>query len=313
MTSTTTATDSALEQIATIAELIDGYALSLAAQNKSPATQTVYLTALRRLERFLLDNGMPVKVAAIRREHIERFLVSLTEEGRRPATVSVYYRSLQPFWRWCIEEGELTVSPMQHVKAPKVAPPPIPVLSPEQIARLLKAVSRRKSFEDVRDEAIIRLMLDSGLRRAELTGMRVADTAPRAHVAEVLGKGGKVRLVPFGDATADALARYLRHRAKHAKAATTDALWLSFKGPLLANGILQMLERRGESVGIEHLYPHRLRHQFAHEWRSAGGSETGLMAIAGWESPSMLRRYAASAASQRAREEHARLRLGDRR
>jgi site-specific recombinase XerD len=312
MDATTTA--DALERVATIAELTDGYSLSLAAQHKSKATQTVYLTALRRLEGYLLDHGMPSRVAGIKREHIESFLVNLTEEGRKPATVSVYYRSLQPFWSWCIEEGELPEgSPMAKMHPPKVQPPPVPVIEPKQIAALLKKVSRRKSFEDVRDEAIIRLMLDNGLRRAEVANLKVGAVHPRDHVIEVLGKGGKIRNVPFGDETADALERYRRWRKDHAKALTTDAFWLSFKGALSANGILQMLERRGKEAGIDHLYPHRLRHQFAHEWRTAGGSETGLMAIAGWSSPAMLRRYAASAAEQRAREEHERLGLGKRR
>lgn len=72
-----------------------------------------------------------------------------------------------------------------------------------------------------------------------------------------------------------------------------------------------MLRRRGLALGIEGVHAHRFRHTFAHLWLSKGGTEGGLMAEAEWRSRQMLGRYAASAASERARDEHARLGIGD--
>jgi len=80
---------------------------------------------------------------------------------------------------------------------------------------------------------------------------------------------------------------------------------------MTANGIHQMLQRRAGAASIEHLHPHMFRHTFAHRWLADGGQEQDLMRLAGWKSPQMLSRYGASAADERARDAHRRMRLGD--
>jgi integrase len=59
------------------------------------------------------------------------------------------------------------------------------------------------------------------------------------------------------------------------------------------------------------MHPHLLRHTAADRWLTAGGSEGGLMAVAGWTRPDMLLRYTRARAEQRAADEARRLNLGD--
>ena len=124
------------------------------------------------------------------------------------------------------------------------------------------------------------------------------------------GKGGRPRMVRIGHEAARALDRYLRARSRHEQAHRPQ-LWLEVnnRGPMTANGIYQMIARRGRQCGVE-AWTHRFRHHFSHTWLDRGGAEGDLMELNGWSSPQMLRRYGASARSARARRTYDRIMTG---
>jgi len=143
-----------------------------------------------------------------------------------------------------------------------------------------------------RDEAIIRLMFETGIRIGETIAFQLDDVDLDAgRVTLRRGKGGRGRVIPIGATTSAALRAYLTLRAHH-RCADSPELWLGERGTRFGyDGLSRALRRRAQLARIAGFHPHKLRHTAAHRWLAAGGSESGLMAIAGWTRTDMLIRY----------------------
>ncbi|HEV8425712.1 MAG TPA: tyrosine-type recombinase/integrase [Actinomycetes bacterium] len=291
-----------------LAALLPSWELHLRAERKSPATLKVYAGGARAFLAWAERTGTP---AVLDRATVTAYVADLLDHGAEGNSAKARQLALRRFAAWLVEEGELDADPLLGLKPPRVDEKVTPVLSDAQLKALLGAC-QGPTFLHRRDDALVRLMLETGLRAGEAVALTVDDVDLRAGTALVRrGKGGKGRLVPFGPQTGRALDRYLRLRRAH-RLAASPALWLGARSKTLGySGLHAALGDRATLAGIKGFHPHVLRHTAAHRWLAAGGTEGGLMAVAGWSRRDMLDRYAAATAAERAADEARRLGLGD--
>jgi integrase len=301
---------------------------SLARRNRSASTINVYRKSFDTFWRWAVAEGI-TDPAEVDHRVINRWtdylltapairngrpiLDPVTGEPRaiEAGTRRIRFANLRPFFSWYAKEFD-TPHPFDRADAPgEDRPAPIPVVELDDIRRLLATATNWKDdFADARDTAIIRVLFDTGARLGELVNITVDGWDRRNDFLTLIGKTG-TRVVPVSPSTGEAIARYLRHRKTHPDA-KLSAMWLGRKGAIGPTGIAQILRRRCELAGVDHINPHRFRHTWAHTFRAEGGSEGDLMYLAGWKSTAMAHRYGRSAANERAQQAARSLNLGDR-
>jgi len=248
---------------------ISSFALRLAAEGKAAKTIRTYTEAVR----WFAATGLPGQAGRpsweqVSSQDVQRWMIWLLARYST-AYASNQYRALQQFFKWLAAEDGLP-DPMAGLQPPRVTDKLVPVFTPAELTRLEQACTGR-SFAQRRDTAIIAVFTATGLRLAELAGLRCSDVDLWQREITVRGKGGKDRIVKIGHQAARSLDRYQRARSRHSQA-WRPQLWLGMgnREPLGAAGIYQMITRRGRQCDVA-AYPHRFRHHFSHTWLDRGG------------------------------------------
>lgn len=306
---------------APLTSLLPSWELALHASGKSPKTIRSYTDSVRKLAAYLTASRLTDGTESTGPGEVRAFLVSEIERTSA-ASAQVHYRNLRVYFGWLIREGERTAAnPVTREDKPKAPETVKAFFSDADLAALLKAC-RGNGFEERRDTAIIRVLIDTGCRVTGLANLRWhPEDAQRTDVfltqrrLRVTLKGGRQTWVPIGARAAQALDRYIRARASTAQR-DSPWLWLGTRGHnvthMTSSGIRAMLKRRGQQAGVRNVYPHRFRHTFADSWLAAGGSVDDLMYVAGWTTYDMPLRYTRGRGIDRAAQAHARLSPGDR-
>jgi integrase len=269
-----------------------GFELDMLARGRSPKTISSRHSTIMILARRM--TAQSTDPAGVTKALMQRYMVAELA-GRRHSGALTVYNDLRQFWSWYAEEYE-AASPMTGIPRPKGSEAPVKVLTPDQIKAILGACSGR-SWEDIRNRAMVLLLLETGLRRSELLALTPGDIDVKDRRAVVQrGKGGRARVAVFGPDTAQALHRWLRKRGDG-----PGALFLGRRGAdLTSSGLGQFIVRLSAKAGVPGLHCHQFRHSWTHYLLDDGTAEGDVCQLAGWTTRKQLGRYGASMAQQRA-------------
>jgi len=288
-------------------ELLASWLVVLRAQQKSPQTLRSYRLGVEAYLDFCAQQG--ITPPALTKANVTRWLASLDDS--EAATVRLRLTAVRLFARWLADEEGFDADPILVLKSPRLDQRAVPDLSENEIRRMLKACDGAE-LRDKRDKAMLTMLAETGLRAAELLALNVVDVDVQACTVHVIrGKGAKGRRVRFSPGCAAVLDRYTRSRRSAGHPGDSGPLWVSIRGSRLSyTGLVTTLKGRARDAGVTGFHIHRLRHTAAVRWLKSGGTETGLMAHAGWTDNTMIGRYSRAASEQLAAEEFDRLNLG---
>ena len=209
------------------------------------------------------------------------WIAHLLATGAQPSTAAARLAGGRQFSKWLAADGEIDSDPLLRLNAPKADIPVTRVLTDDQLRALFKA-REGKSLRDRRDEAIVRLMAETGTRAGELITLEMDDIdLLRAPVVTRRGKGGKGRLaVPSAVRAADSpRSGSLRPASPQPPWRAQQGLWLGARThqPLGPHGLRVTLAARAQKAGITGFHPHVMRHTGAARLLARGGSEGGLV------------------------------------
>jgi site-specific recombinase XerD len=286
-------------------DAVSYHQLVLASEGRTEATQRQYLyfekVFLRYLEREeikpTLDALNPANVrGALEWYQHQPAIAQRTRGGEVGGMVLV--DTMHLFARFLEREEILPDDPLRKMRRVKIAKRLREPFSKVEVVALWGAT--RSAPTALRDEALLLLLLDTGMRIGEACTITLdkLKLAERQIIVGADGKGRRERIVPVGQIdkrgggrTLSAIRRYLGYRPDNARG--RNRLFLGRDGyPLEAHGGSAVIARLGKIAGIEDAGPHRLRHSFATQYLvTYPGDEIGLRRVIGHISSQILADY----------------------
>lgn len=270
--------------------LVEGFVLTKQSEGKSPRTVEYYQENLRRFLWYAKEQGWSDDIRLLTQWQIRQFLGYIANEthrwglggngfetSRRKAsysTVHHYFVVLSCFFSWLSEEGFISENPMAHIRMAKPKPKVIVPYTPEEIRKMLAVCEydfqHNAKFLAGRNQAIALVLVDTGVRLSELTGMMLHSLDKQRGRIKIHGKGGRERIVRIGQAAQRALWRYLVFRPQNGR----SELWLTEEGkPLASNGVQSLIKRLKHRAGVTREgNTHKFRHSFALSFLRADGN-----------------------------------------
>ncbi len=228
----------------------------------SQNTQISYSRDIERFLQFLEREETPYMKA--KEENLVRFIHHQSRTGLSARSLARQISSLKSFHRYLVLDGIIKKNPAVNLSSPKVWFYLPKFLSLKEVETLLQ-MPNQEDARSLRDKAMLELLYATGLRASELVSLRLMDINLEDGFLICRGKGGKERIVPFGQSARAAVDRYIQEaRIKLLKKDSTVVFLTSRGEAFTRQGFWKMLKGYALSAGLDSkISPHVLRHSFA--------------------------------------------------
>jgi integrase/recombinase XerC len=255
-------------------------------KNYSAHTVEAYERDIRQFQAFVCGEENTFNPQETGAGVVRQWIISLMEEGYSPLSVNRKLSSLKSFFRYLYRNQKITANPMTKVSGPKVHKPLPNFVKDKDMDVLLhedlpETPEGEKTFEGERDRAILDVLYTTGMRCAELVGLKEGDVDFDAQLIKVTGKRNKQRLIPFAKVLKDSLQEYQDSRSR--AVAAPQAFFVRKDGrPLNNNMVYRIIHKELAAVpNLSKRSPHVLRHSFATSMLNNGADLNAVKELLG--------------------------------
>ena len=268
-------------------------------KNRSSHTVLSYKETIGQFAAFI---GYPEQeITTVSPEIIRKWITSLLlDQTNNARTVNRKISILKSFYHYLLLNGKIKNNPTQHIIRPKTSKPlPVFFKQDEVETAVNNALFVRQDFESQRDALIIDLFYETGLRCAELIGLKDKDINLDNNTLKVTGKGNKQRIVPFGSSLQTRIANYQAARNREIER-HTPYLFIRKNGLQLYHGLVYRIVNRNmrQTSSLSKTSPHVLRHTFASTLLNNGADINAVKELLGHSNLSATEIYTHTSFSQ---------------
>ena len=252
----------------------------------SPHTIISYQNDLVGFFDFLIIQFGETQFAEVKTTFVRSWLAELKEQGMESKSINRKISSLKSFFKYQLRQQTIEVSPMTAIISPKVSKRLPQFVDKKDITTLLMDVEFPDTWTGKTDQLILHLFYNTGMRQAELTGLKETDISKSNGTIKVLGKGNKERIIPVNNQLIKRMEDYMAAKRKEHEAFDKTVLLITVSGKKLypryvyntVNKYLAMV------TTIEKKSPHVLRHSFATHLMNNGADLNAVKELLGHSS-----------------------------
>ncbi len=252
----------------------------------SAHTMRAYIGDLRDFLRFLGDTGC----TEVDHQAIRAYIADIYG-GLKKSSLSRKVSSIKVFFKFLKKKGHIAENPALLMKSPRTEKRLPKFYTVDEMFHFLDTLPE-ETWISLRNRAVFELIYSTGMRAAEALGLDVTDVHLEGSWAIVKGKGGKERVLPFGEKAGSALSAYMREAGDRRKASVA-ALFVNREGTRLSyRGLLKVMKKHQMSANLfKDLALHGIRHSFATHMLNGGADLRSIQELLGHSNLSTTQRY----------------------
>ncbi len=238
----------------------------------SAHTLSAYQSDLAQFTNYCIEHQCLTSVAEVGHFHIRAWVVSLMDAGQSPRSINRKLSCLKTYFRFLKKRGHIQKDPMHKVVAPKVGKRLPVYLQESQMTALFSHIDFPEHYGGQMHRLILEMLYATGMRRSELSNLKIKDIDFERMVFRVQGKGDKMRIAPFAPYLQEQLEHFLQLRKNTFPSNTEPWLLLNSKGEQFSPSSIYQVVRKYLSMvsSAEQRSPHVIRHSFATHLSNAG-------------------------------------------